>query len=322
MLTPKDFERRRKHWTASDSAKALTGQWGGLFSVIASKLQGVESEATEATDIGNALENPLIDWAAAQIHPGKIQRQVWYEAVKDDYFAATLDALIGPGIILEVTAPGWASDWTDTDEWGTPGTDEVSAYKLIQVHHQMLVTGDVRAFVAAWIRGRGKLLYEVFRDEDLCDSIREYGYWARDTYIATGKLPEPAEGQTALALKVLARVERVPAKRIEPTPALASVVEFYSKTKAARLALEKVEDHTKALILHAMGDASECQLNPKELLTVKTTTAAPSLCECGAEKRAGYTKTEIQLKKGKTNGNDELSGTEANRLGVLAEPGI
>ena len=48
MLTPEQIELRRSHWTATDSARALSGQFGGLYAVIADKLYGATFEGNEA----------------------------------------------------------------------------------------------------------------------------------------------------------------------------------------------------------------------------------------------------------------------------------
>lgn len=310
MLTPTQLEQRRQFWTATDSAKALTGQWGGLYGVIASKLYGMEQGPTEATDIGNALENSIIDWAANKLRQAARERQV---VLTEGIFSCTLDALCAPSCdIIEATAPGWASDWTDTDEWGEDGTDQVSQYKLIQVQQQMHLSGLNQAYVAAWIRGRGKLLYVVPRDNGLIDSILTYGKWAWETYVLPGKLPEPTEETSALAVRVMQQIERVPAKQIEPTPALANAVDFYNKARSARLALEKVEEHTKAMILHYMGDASECQISEKELLVISESEIEADVCACGNTIRSPFKRTSVTIKKGKKRGNIYTFGQETS----------
>lgn len=273
MLSAEQKEFRKSHWMASDTARALTGLFGGLYAVVAEKLYGIENEGNEATEIGEALEGPIREWLRNKFNhmlPGPVR------AIHktDELLAAHLDCALriilncGTNIPVEIKTAGFASDYTDLDAWGEDGSDQIPDYPLFQVQHQMICCDAPYGYVASWIRGRGKLLYRIERNDALCQTIREFAHYVWDTYIVPGVLPEPTEETAPLALRAMQQIERTPGKQIATTPALRNACTFYEKVRAARLAAEKVEEHTKAMILHHMGDADTADLGD-ELLTLK-----------------------------------------------------
>jgi predicted phage-related endonuclease len=91
-----DFvERRRRRIGASDVAAALTGAFNqSPASVIAGKLGLVEKRSTDRMFLGLALEDKVIDAAAALLGLSVVARQ--YEATHPEHawFTATCDALL------------------------------------------------------------------------------------------------------------------------------------------------------------------------------------------------------------------------------------
>jgi len=64
-------------------------------------------------------------------------------------------------------------------EWGEPGTDAVPMQYLLQVTHQMIVTGDQLADIAVLIAGNDYRVYQVKLDPELAAMLieREAAFW-------------------------------------------------------------------------------------------------------------------------------------------------
>lgn len=282
MMTGEDRERRKAHWTATDSARAIINAYGGLAAVVAGKLYGVETESNEAIEIGQALERPLLRWAIEQVDTEAeytSRYQVWCDRiVPDDVpLGATLDCLLDSGpatpenkIIIEAKTAGFSSDYSDVSQWGEPDTDQVPPYVMIQVQHQMLVTWQKFVYVAAWIRGRGKLLYKIEADHELQAHIMTYARLAWRNFVVKGIIPEAGMDDAQVVLAALSKVQRVPMKQIVATDSITNAIELYEKLSAARLATEKVEAQMKAVIIQRIGDATEALLPDGRIARVTT----------------------------------------------------
>lgn len=272
-LTNEQKEFRRQHWTASDTAMALTGNFGGLYRVVATKVHGLDDDGDEEfQEFGEAAEPIMRRWLRDK-RAMNLEGPARVICQDDELLAAHLDdrTYWGPDAIyvpVEIKCHGFFSDFTDVSEWGDEESGRVSDYSLFQNMHQQICCHTPHGYVAAWIRGRGKLLYRIERNEELCKTIREFAHWAWDKYIVPGVLPEPTEETAPLALRAMQAIERTPSKQIAPTLALRNACAFYGLVRASRLAAEKVEEHTKALILHHMGDADTCDLGDS-ILSIK-----------------------------------------------------
>lgn len=91
-----DFAERRRHRIgASDVAAALTGSWGqSPASIIAGKLGRIENPATDRMRLGLALEDSVIDAAAALLQVDVIDRQVETQHPEWPWLVATVDAVV------------------------------------------------------------------------------------------------------------------------------------------------------------------------------------------------------------------------------------
>jgi predicted phage-related endonuclease len=91
------------------------------------------------------------------------------------WLLASLDRLTEDGRIVEIKTSRTA------EGWGDAGTDEVPDWYLLQVTHQLLVTGAEAADVAVLISGSDFRTYTVGRHVKLLDSLlrSEESFWAR-----------------------------------------------------------------------------------------------------------------------------------------------
>jgi predicted phage-related endonuclease len=89
------LERRRHRIGASDVAAALTGSWGqSPASVIAGKLDQLDDTPTERMLLGLALEDRVVDSAAALLGATVVVRQAEVACPVYPWLVATCDALV------------------------------------------------------------------------------------------------------------------------------------------------------------------------------------------------------------------------------------
>lgn len=125
------------------------------------------SEGNESTRRGQYLEPAILAWWRDQ-HPevlGVLDLQPTFTL--DDWAAATPDAVaINPDkperVLVEAKSAAF------DDDWGTPGTDEIPTYYLVQVQWQMHVSGIHRCYVPI-ITSRLRFV------EYVVDYVPEYG---------------------------------------------------------------------------------------------------------------------------------------------------
>lgn len=91
------------------------------------------------------------------------------------HIIATPDFFVDDGRLLELKT-AWNSKG-----WGQPGTDEVPDDYLVQVTHQMLVTGRMVADVAVLIGGNDFRVYTVPFNPGLAETVLQIGsdFWTR-----------------------------------------------------------------------------------------------------------------------------------------------
>lgn len=265
MLSPEQRESRRRYLGSSDAA-AIVGMdpWRTPFDVWA-RLTGRlpdDPDAGPAAELGTYLEAGLLDYAEAKLGVA-LHRHVQL-IHPDGHAACNLDALAPRpvGRIVEAKVSGLLGRPEFADEWGEPGTDEVPAHVLLQVHHQLYVANaqpdlaDIAEVeVIALLGFRGFVRYRVRRHDDLVGILAEReAQFLRDhveANVPPGDLPR---------MDTLKRLLRVPVT--PPPPIDETLVTAWRAAAEARKAAERVEDEMKRAVLAALGDgdAGVCSL--------------------------------------------------------------
>lgn len=216
-----------------------------LFAEKTGALERDDRQDDEWLEWGLRLE-PVIMTAFAQRTGRPIRKSgELLRSLEHDWALSTLDGWTGesvPDWPLEVktTAAYGADEWTD----GPP------EHYVVQVQHQMLVTGTDRATIACLIGGQRMVWCDVERDEAMIRKIVHHGreFWDR---VTRGVPPEPdgsqsaANGLTALYRQDDGSTVALPPELMEDADALADY-------KASRKAIDSnvlgIENRIKAAL--------------------------------------------------------------------------
>lgn len=253
-ITDKQRELRRHHIGSSD-APAICGldPFKSAYDVWLEKMGKLVDfdGSSEAAEIGNMVEAPLLDWAAdtLKVKIKKNQRRV------AGLLAANHDALIvNAAEGMEAKSSGLVSGQTH-EHWGEAGTDEVPDRVIIQTAHQMLVSDLETVWVPALLPYRGRVLFRVDRENGLLGALEErlHGFWER--HVLTGNPPEDSKP----SLEVLKRVRREPKSIVTID---GSLLAAFREAKEIASAAAKARDEAQSALLAALGDAEagECEL--------------------------------------------------------------
>lgn len=250
MITIEQRELRRQHIGSSDSA-AIAGvsPFSTAVDVWLEKVYGTDDFESEAADLGNWLEGPLLSWAASELGV-EIKPNVSVIA-PDKILAANHDALvIGKREGIEAKSSGLLWSGAVSSLWGEEGSDEVPHAVMVQCQHQAYVSDLDIVWVPALLGGRGRVMFRVPRREDLIKDVTtiDLDFWHR--WVETKKQPDDSRP----SLDVAKRVKRVPNCTREVDPGL---VAAFLDARDARLAAEDEEAAKEALLLAAAGDAEE-----------------------------------------------------------------
>lgn len=175
-----DWLLTRKTGIGSSDASAVLGlsPWSTALSVYLDKTgQAPPKEMSQAMRWGLALE-PAIAEAYRQ-ETGRLATapaKALARHPKRDWQIASIDREADDRIVELKTAGA-----RQADEWGEPGTDEVPEYYLVQVQHQMAVTGHLLADIAVLIGGQDFRVYHLERSEPIIDRLTEIeaAFWDR-----------------------------------------------------------------------------------------------------------------------------------------------
>jgi predicted phage-related endonuclease len=216
MITQEQREARRKFIGSSD-APAIFGHYIGerldphqtVEDVYNSKVHEMPEKEGEWLKTGNDIEAALVGMAVDRMMPGES-----YEVSPDTIIhgdgisAANLDGIIDAAvqIIVEAKNVGRWAPKEERDMWGEDGTAEIPFRVLIQVHHQMYVTGYKMAYVSALIMGEFRL-YEIERDDELCQQIGEFNRRFWKEHVEPGVPPTPDYLPPIEIVKKMARSE-------------------------------------------------------------------------------------------------------------------
>ncbi len=168
-----EWHATRRLGIGSSDAPIITGDapWGDLLTLYAVK-SGIIDEPdidTPATAWGKRLESVVADWFTETT--GKKLRRVnrVLRSREHDWMLASLDReVVGEKALLECKTRRFP-----TDEWGAAGSAEIPAHYLVQVQHQLAVTGYEVAYVAVLFAGSDPRHYTVPRDPALIEALVE-----------------------------------------------------------------------------------------------------------------------------------------------------
>jgi putative phage-type endonuclease len=169
---------------------------------------------------------------------------------------ASLDRLTevnGQGRLLEIKTSRFG------DEWGAPGTDDIPAQYLVQVQHQLAVTGVRLADVAVLIGGQELQVYEVERDERLISNLTTVlaDFWAK---VERREPPEPT-WQHAGTLDLMHRLHKVEGGReVSLGEESLADVRGYLDYGGEISRLKRLRDECQARLIHAMGEAETARV--------------------------------------------------------------
>jgi len=247
-ITDKQKELRKKHIGASESAAILgLSPYKTPYDVWLLKTGKVESPASvgEAGDIGNMIEDGLLDYGASELGVRILKNQ--FRVHTNGILSATHDALVVDVMEgMEAKTSGIMS-FATKDEWGDNGTDQVPSHIIIQCQHQALVSNLDLVHVPALIGGRGRLMFRIERSESICEIILEKvtAFWEDNV-----QKDIPPEGTPSL--NIIRLRKREPGLTL---PISADIVLKWRDLEAKRKEAVKAEDEAKAACLSAMGDA-------------------------------------------------------------------
>lgn len=252
MLTIEQLAERETYLGASEAA-AIVGlnPWRSAWDCWAQKVGMVDGFAgNEATEAGDRLEDAVLLWACDQLGVTESERAPFVRHAEHDWMAANLDmrALV-PGherVVIEAKTSGVTSPLRH-EAWGEQWTGEVPEYYQVQVQHQLAVTGDKLAFLAALLPPRGFLIYAIPRDDDVIAALieRESVFWHEHVQ---KRIPPDSEP----SYEVAKRLRRTQGKS-KPVPS--ELVSEVLTHKAALAVQKKLTEAAEAELLAALGDA-------------------------------------------------------------------
>ena len=252
-MTQERLDERKSSLGGSDAAAALgLSKYKTPFRLWQEKTGAVEPDdlsSVEAVEMGILLE-PIVATLFERRNPGKRLHNVNRMLTHPEYpwMTTNLDRrVVGEKACAEIkTAGQWAAS---SDEWGEPGTDEIPASYLVQVQHQLAITGYEVGYVPVLIGGQKYAQYVVQRDDAFISQIieGERAFWA---CVQSGTPPDVRSVDEAK--------ERFPisvARTITANESVRTWLAEFSRLDAEAKSAEKSADEFKAMVLGAMGEA-------------------------------------------------------------------
>lgn len=167
------WHAERRGGIGSSDAPIITGDspWGDLLTLYAVKTGIIDEpdNSNEQTRWGLRLEEVVATWVAESTGRKlrRVNRILQHRSLP--WMLASLDReYVGERRALEIKTKRYP-----TDEWGPAGTAEIPAHYLVQVQHQLAVTGYPVADVAVLFAGSDPRLYTIPRDDALIDDLIE-----------------------------------------------------------------------------------------------------------------------------------------------------
>lgn len=188
--SPEWHEYRRTRRNASESAAVMgVSPWTTPYQLWLQKTGRATPHVTAAMQRGTDLEPAAR--VAYEERTGLVMQPV---VLQDGAYSASLDGMTLDGdLVLEIKVP---MRGTRSDLWQDVLAGTVPQHYLVQVQHQLAVSGADHAHL--WVYdGRQGILLDIPRDEDLMQAI--WGAWdAFQPYLDADLPPPLCEADTAL----------------------------------------------------------------------------------------------------------------------------
>lgn len=276
-LTQEQIERRFDKLGGSDLARCVTGKFGGEAAVATEKQTRASWPGNDYTEIGDMGEPKILDFVEREL--GCPLRRNTYREVPGTIIAVNIDAEIDPGpaadypvAIAEAKVVVREAD-DEADRYGEPGTDEVPAYVTVQAHAGMLAAGVDTCWVGVWILGKGKRLYCVRRDDELCDNLLRYAEYFNAKYMIRREAPELDEQSYEHAERALSRIQRAPGKALAVTDkTIVKLVDTFDSARTSQSFADTMAGYFRAKVLQIAGDAERLELPDGRIVEIKNVT--------------------------------------------------
>lgn len=249
---PAWLAERRKGVGSSDAAAVLGfSPYKTAYEVFLEKTGRLpDAPESEAMRWGTLLEDVIA--AAYSERTGEALRPLpLLHSERWPWMLASVDRVTDSGKVVEIKNVGWRMQ----GEWGEEDTDKVPAHYLIQLMHQLAVTGRERGDLVALIGGQDLRVYSFERNDKLIERMAhaEGEFWR---LVETGVQPDPdfAHATTPALLDALHRPGEL---RVELGSECLVYAEAYTEACQVLKRAECDKAEAKARLIAAMGAAGE-----------------------------------------------------------------
>lgn len=250
------LEWRRGGIGSSDAAGiAGISPWSSPISVWLDKVGLVgDIEPNEAMKWGLILEPVIIREFEDRTGLHVRSRQLPAEHPEHGWMRATLDGVVADTVDLGTDALAVYEGKTAGD-WGRAAwEDGVPQHYVVQVQHQMAITGLPAAWVVALLGGQKLVSFLIERDQDSIDLLTdlEDTFWRR--YVLTGT-PPPVDGTERTTEAIRDAFSQSSGEQIElPEVAVDLVRQIHAATAEENAAKERADAARNAMRM-LLGDA-------------------------------------------------------------------
>lgn len=231
--------RRRKYIGASEVPAVLgLDPYRTKYDVYLDKTGKLEeSQTSDAAKIGQVFEVGILRLAEEQL--GKITLNQW-RVLQGTHLSATDDAIVREtGRPVEAKFRGIFK--FPGDDWGEKDTDQVPDDVIAQAQTQLLCTGSDLCHVAAFLTGRGFVMFAVPLDKGLGETIIEAVERFWNNHIVKDIPPEESQPSAS----VIKRIRREPKSIIDIPKELVEILQL--RKAASKIATKESKDADTAL---------------------------------------------------------------------------
>lgn len=250
-MSREDWLAARRNGIGSSDAAAVLGldEYRSPLAVYVDK-KGLLPEEPENRFVawGTRLEPVVASWFEAETGKKVRRRRAILRHSERPYVIADLDrTVVGEHAVLEIkTSSAW-----NRDEWGG---DQIPLRVVVQVQHQLSVTGYPYGYVAVLLGGNDARWTRLDRDDTLIAAMLDrYERFWRD-HVEAGVEPPVSAASDADLTEALYPQEHEDKTILLPSTAH-DAIDYLLKARADRKAAEAAEAQAKAAVQALLGDA-------------------------------------------------------------------